>query len=195
MFASAGLGAAVAGNIGRPLTELVGELDPGAWIVCELSSFQLEDTSSLRPRIAVLTNLEPDHLDRHGGFDAYAAAKLRIFAHQGPDDVAIVPRGFRPVPGRARRVEFAADRRAPGRAPAAGRAQPRERRGSDAPPPAQQGCRRRRSPRPCGRSRVSSTGSRSSRRSAASATSTTRRRRTSPQRCAPSPRSRAPASS
>jgi len=106
---AAGRPAEVAGNIGRPLTALVDAVDPDAWIVCELSSFQLEDVETLRPRVAVLTNLEPDHLDRHGSFEAYAAAKLRAFAHQGPDDVAVVPRGFGPVPGEARRVEFSDD--------------------------------------------------------------------------------------
>jgi UDP-N-acetylmuramoylalanine--D-glutamate ligase len=99
----------IAGNIGRPLTALVGVADPVAWLVCELSSFQLEDVVTLRPRVAVLTNLEPDHLDRHGTFDAYATTKLRVFANQGPDDVAVVPRGFAAVPGGARRVEFAGD--------------------------------------------------------------------------------------
>ncbi len=98
----------VAGNIGRPLTSLVGAVDDRAWVVCELSSFQLEDVETLRPRIAVLTNLEPDHLDRHGSFDAYAAAKLRAFVRQEADDVAVVPRGFGAVPGDARRVEFGA---------------------------------------------------------------------------------------
>jgi UDP-N-acetylmuramoylalanine--D-glutamate ligase len=57
----------------------------------------------------VLTNLESDHLDRHGTFDAYAAAKLRAFARQGASDVAVVPRGFGRLPGEAHRVEFAAD--------------------------------------------------------------------------------------
>ena len=57
----------------------------------------------------MLLNLEPDHLDRHGSFEAYRDAKLRIFENQGPDDVAVVPRGFGSVPGAARRVEFAAD--------------------------------------------------------------------------------------
>jgi len=109
MFGAAGVHAEVVGNIGRPLTELVLAVDPAAWVVCELSSFQLEDTESLRPRIAVLTNLEPDHLDRHGTFDAYAAAKLRLFALQGPEDVAVVPSGFQAVPGAARRVEFTGD--------------------------------------------------------------------------------------
>ena len=99
----------VAGNIGRPLTSLVGGIDSDAWIVCELSSFQLEDVETLRPRVAVLLNLEPDHIDRHGTFEAYGEAKLRVFERQTADDVAIVPRGFRPVPGSARRVEFAWD--------------------------------------------------------------------------------------
>ncbi len=106
ILASAGLPVEVAGNIGRPLTTLVGLGDPNAWVVCELSSFQLEDVETLRPRVAVLTNLEPDHLDLHGTFDAYATAKLRAFERQEADDVAVVPRGFGPVPGDGRRVEF-----------------------------------------------------------------------------------------
>jgi UDP-N-acetylmuramoylalanine--D-glutamate ligase len=103
------LGVPVAGNVGRALTELDGEIDDGEWIVCELSSFQLEDVHELRPRIAVLLNLEPDHLDRHGSFEAYRTAKLRVFENQGPEDVAVVPRGFGEVPGRGRRVEFSVD--------------------------------------------------------------------------------------
>jgi UDP-N-acetylmuramoylalanine--D-glutamate ligase len=106
MFEAAGIPAEVAGNIGRPLTSLVGAIAPDAWIVCELSSFQLEDIDTLHPRIAILLNLEPDHLDRHGSFGAYGDAKLRIFENQGVEDVAIVPRGFGPVPGAARRTEF-----------------------------------------------------------------------------------------
>jgi UDP-N-acetylmuramoylalanine--D-glutamate ligase len=107
MFRADGRPVEVAGNIGRPLTSLVGCVDPAAWIVCELSSFQLEDVESLRPRVAVLLNLEPDHLDRHASIDAYRDAKLRLFARQSEDDVAVVPRGFGgPVPGTARRIEF-----------------------------------------------------------------------------------------
>ncbi len=109
MFEAAEVSVEVAGNIGRPLTSLVGDSDPEAWVVCELSSFQLEDVDTLRPRIAVLLNLEPDHIDRHGSFESYRATKLRIFENQEPDDVAVLPRGFGPVGGRARRVEFAAD--------------------------------------------------------------------------------------
>ncbi len=103
------LGARTAGNVGTALSELVGDVPADEWIVCELSSFQLEDVDRFRPRIAVLLNLEPDHLDRHGDFEAYRAAKLRIFENQDADDVAVVPRGFGDVPGGARRVEFAAD--------------------------------------------------------------------------------------
>ncbi len=100
------LGAPVAGNVGRALCDLDGEAAPGDWIVVEVSSFQLEDVHTFRPRVGVLLNLEPDHLDRHGSFDAYAAAKLRLFAQQEPGDVAVVPRGFRAIPGSARRAEF-----------------------------------------------------------------------------------------
>ncbi len=105
---AAGRPVALAGNVGRPLCALDRELRPGTAIVCELSSFQLEDTETLRPHVAVLLNLTPDHLDRHGSLDRYRQAKLRIFENQRDGDVAVVPRGFGPVPGGARRVEFAA---------------------------------------------------------------------------------------
>jgi UDP-N-acetylmuramoylalanine--D-glutamate ligase len=108
IFRSAGREVAVAGNVGRPLTALDGVLAPEAWVVCELSSFQLEDIEAFRPRVGVLLNVTPDHLDRHGSFEAYREAKLRIFENQTEDDVAIVTRGFGPVPGAARRVEFGA---------------------------------------------------------------------------------------
>jgi len=109
IFRAAGKPVSVAGNVGRPLTGLDGELDPDAWIVCELSSFQLEDVHRFRPRIAVLLNLEPDHLDRHGTYDAYRDAKLRIFEHQTEADTAVVPRDFGNVPGGGVRVDFRAD--------------------------------------------------------------------------------------
>jgi len=75
IFRAAGRDVAVAGNVGTPLTSL----EPVEWVVCELSSFQLEDVHELACDVAVLLNLEPDHLDRHGSFDAYRGAKLRIF--------------------------------------------------------------------------------------------------------------------
>ena len=106
VFRAAGKPVAVAGNVGRPLTGLDGAVADDAWIVCELSSFQLEDIAELRPRVAVLLNLTPDHMDRHADMDEYRAAKLRIFENQQPEDVAVVPRGFEEIPGRGRRVEF-----------------------------------------------------------------------------------------
>jgi UDP-N-acetylmuramoylalanine--D-glutamate ligase len=109
IFRAAGREAAVAGNVGRPLTSLDGTLAEDAWIVCELSSFQLEDIEDFRPRIAVLLNLTPDHLDRHESLEHYRAAKLRIFENQLGTDVAVVPRGFGSVPGEAERIEFAFD--------------------------------------------------------------------------------------
>ena len=109
MFRAGGQRVEVAGNVGRPLTGLAGAVSSEAWVVCELSSFQLEDVLSLRPRIAVLLNLEPDHLDRHETYERYTETKLRIFENQTADDVAVVPRDFAPVPGAARRVEFRFD--------------------------------------------------------------------------------------
>jgi UDP-N-acetylmuramoylalanine--D-glutamate ligase len=106
IFRAADMDVAVAGNVGRPLTGLDGALGEGAWIVCELSSFQLEDVDTFRPHIAILLNLAPDHLDRHETFEDYRAAKLRIFENQSAEDVAVVPRGFGTIPGEARRIEF-----------------------------------------------------------------------------------------
>ena len=106
VFRAADAPVAVAGNVGRPLTGLDGAIAEDAWIVCELSSFQLEDIEDFRPRVAILLNLTPDHLDRHPTLDDYRAAKLRIFENQGPEDVAVVPRGFGEIPGEAQRVEF-----------------------------------------------------------------------------------------
>jgi UDP-N-acetylmuramoylalanine--D-glutamate ligase len=94
--------------VGTALSTLVGAVDREATIVCEASSFQLEDTEAFSPEAAVLINLEPDHLDRHGSFESYVAAKLRIFAHQGNDDVAVAPADL-PIGdlgGCARRVLF-----------------------------------------------------------------------------------------
>ena len=99
VYRAAGRPVAVAGNIGRPLCSLDGDVGLDEAIVCELSSFQLEDIETLRPRVAVLLNLTPDHLDRHGSVDAYRDAKLRIFENQTPDDVAVVPAGFSRDPG------------------------------------------------------------------------------------------------
>ncbi|HWM11417.1 MAG TPA: UDP-N-acetylmuramoyl-L-alanine--D-glutamate ligase [Solirubrobacteraceae bacterium] len=91
VWRAAGLPAAVAGNVGTPLSALVGELDPAATVICEASSFQLEDSSAFAPEVAVLLNVEEDHLDRHGDLASYRAAKERIFANQRPEDWAVAP--------------------------------------------------------------------------------------------------------
>ena len=110
----AGLPVAVAGNVGTALSSLAGALDPAAVVVCEASSFQLEDTLAFAPDAAVLLNLAPDHLDRHGSFDRLPrrqAAHLR-----------------QPGAGRARgRARRASTRRA---------GAPRRVRVADAPPAA-----------------------------------------------------------
>jgi UDP-N-acetylmuramoylalanine--D-glutamate ligase len=108
----AGLPVAVAGNVGTALSVLALEPpDPRATIVCEVSSFQLEDTELFAPEGAVLLNLTPDHLDRHGTFEAYTQAKLNVFARQGNDDVAVAPQGLgiEDLGGCARRVCFGDD--------------------------------------------------------------------------------------
>ena len=98
---AAGRPVEVAGNVGRALTEAAVSAAEGSWIACELSSFQLEDVHTLACDVAVLLNLEPDHLDRHGTLDAYRAAKLRIFERAR---VRVVPHGFG-IDG----IEFSAD--------------------------------------------------------------------------------------
>jgi UDP-N-acetylmuramoylalanine--D-glutamate ligase len=105
IWREAGRPVAVAGNVGTPLASLVGELDTGATVICEVSSFQAEDSVEFAPDTAALLNLSEDHLDRHGTFEAYRDAKLLPFARQSADQLAVVPAGFEP-PGRARRVEF-----------------------------------------------------------------------------------------
>jgi len=88
MLIGAGLRAKAAGNVGTPVLSLVGEAIDVA--VVEVSSFQLEATEHFRPHIAVVLNITPDHLDRHGDLEGYAAAKRRLLANQGPDDVAVL---------------------------------------------------------------------------------------------------------
>jgi UDP-N-acetylmuramoylalanine--D-glutamate ligase len=94
----AGLPVTVAGNVGDALSGLVGQVDPEVSIVCETSSFQLEDTLAFAPEAAVLLNVTPDHLDRHGTLEDYREAKLRIFAHQGAGDLAVLGAGVHDVP-------------------------------------------------------------------------------------------------
>ncbi len=106
----AGLPVKVAGNVGTALTVLPGTLAPGTIVVAEASSFQLEDTEAFAPDAAVLLNLAEDHLDRHGTFEAYRAAKLEVFARQPNEAVAVAPLGLgvEDLGGCARRVCFGA---------------------------------------------------------------------------------------
>ena len=82
---NAGLPTLVGGNIGVPVVGLIDESTPDTWSVLEVSSFQLESTVEFHPRIAVILNITPDHLDRHGSFENYALAKERIFAAQNAE--------------------------------------------------------------------------------------------------------------
>ena len=80
----------VGGNIGLPVIALVGQSTDDGWNVLEVSSFQLETTVQFRPNIAVILNITPDHLDRHGNIENYIAAKERIFANQTSDDFLVL---------------------------------------------------------------------------------------------------------
>src|SRR6516165_599527 len=87
---AAGLPTLVAGNIGVPVISLVDESADDTWSVLEVSSFQLESTEQFHPQIAVILNITPDHLDRHGTFENYARAKERIFAEQDQNDYCVL---------------------------------------------------------------------------------------------------------
>ena len=90
LLTAGGLSAECVGNIG---TSVIGEVDnrpDDLWFVAELSSFQLAETSTLRPRTACILNLTPDHVEWHGTLEAYAAAKERLFANMEGDDLAVV---------------------------------------------------------------------------------------------------------
>lgn len=90
MLADAGLRVSVAGNIGTPLVSTVDASTDDTWHVVELSSFQLELVDGMRVHCAVVLNVTPDHLDRHGTLAAYAAAKARILENQVPADLAVL---------------------------------------------------------------------------------------------------------
>src|ERR1039458_833705 len=80
----------VGGNIGTPAITFVDQAKPETWIVLEVSSFQLETIVDFRPRIAIVLNITPDHLDRHKTFANYVNAKARIFENQQADDFTVL---------------------------------------------------------------------------------------------------------
>ncbi len=90
ILAASGQPTLVGGNIGVPVVALTEASRVEGWNVLEMSSFQLETIETFRPEIAVLLNVTPDHLDRHGSFENYQAAKERIFANQRADDALVL---------------------------------------------------------------------------------------------------------
>ena len=90
MLMDGGLKALVGGNIGLPVIELIAESTRETWDVLEVSSFQLETVVEFRPRIALVLNITPDHLDRHKTFERYAAAKANITARQTAEDFLVL---------------------------------------------------------------------------------------------------------
>ena len=90
MLAGSGLKVFVGGNIGNPLIGYADDERKADVIVAEISSFQLDTIARFRPQIAVLLNITIDHLDRYPDFDAYAAAKMRLFENQQASDIAVL---------------------------------------------------------------------------------------------------------
>jgi UDP-N-acetylmuramoylalanine--D-glutamate ligase len=90
IFQDAGLPTQIGGNIGLPVIELIPNSTETTVNVLEVSSFQLETVVEFHPRIAVILNITPDHLDRHGSFQNYVAAKENIFAKQTPADALVL---------------------------------------------------------------------------------------------------------
>jgi len=123
MVRASGVRAHLGGNVGRSLLNELPRIAHGDAVVLELSSFQLHALRGLgfAPRVAVVTNLFPDHLDRHGTFEHYGLAKRVLLESQAEDDVAVLPAhdealerlGF-PTAGRARRVRFGTEVEGPG---------------------------------------------------------------------------------
>src|SRR6202166_3136927 len=90
ILAAGGLATLVGGNIGTPAITLAERAQPDTVIVLGVSSFQLETIQTFRPRVAVVLNVTPDHLDRHRTFEAYADAKARVSENQQADDFAVL---------------------------------------------------------------------------------------------------------
>ena len=92
LLGEAGYRAIAAGNLGTPLSEVAVEPIRPEWLAIELSSFQLHDLPDLKPAVGVLTNLQPDHLDRYSSLAAYYGDKARLFLNAGPESLWVVNR-------------------------------------------------------------------------------------------------------
>lgn len=90
LFQDVGRNVVIGGNIGFPLISHVERLNREDLIVAEVSSFQLESTIDFKPRVAIILNITPDHLDRHGSMDAYRAIKAKIFKNQTEEDFLVL---------------------------------------------------------------------------------------------------------
>lgn len=90
MLENSGLKVFVGGNIGNPLLDYADKGESAAVVVAEVSSFQLDTIDTFRPRVGVLLNISPDHLDRYPDFNAYARSKGRIFENQQEGDAAVL---------------------------------------------------------------------------------------------------------
>lgn len=93
LLRAGGCPAEAVGNIGTTITSRIANRERGSWFVAELSSFQLATTRLLRPRVACLMNVTPDHVEWHGSMEAYAQAKERVFANLAAGDLAVVSDG------------------------------------------------------------------------------------------------------
>ena len=100
-----GADAVAAGNIGTPLSEIALRVTPPDWVALELSSFQLHDTPSVSPAVGVLTNLEPDHLDRYASLEEYYADKMLLFANATRESVWVTNADDAEVERRTARIE------------------------------------------------------------------------------------------
>ena len=90
IFKNAGYDTKVCGNVGLAFSEVVSDTDENSIVILEVSSFQLEDTEEFRPRVSVMMNITPDHIDWHGSFKNYLRAKIRILKNQSGDDLAVI---------------------------------------------------------------------------------------------------------
>jgi len=108
LLQASGVPTVACGNLGTPLIEALQGAAPGTRFALECSSYQLETVAAFHAEAAVLLNLTPDHLARHGSMETYLEAKLHVFNHQAPSDLRVLPAGFQvgEVPGQGKAARF-----------------------------------------------------------------------------------------